>query len=341
MIKKVLNYLNAAVTHSSAPELCAIALDIAVYCICGNVQSHLYLWLIMLLCDLLIVGAHGAWIVARGHPVYGPWRASAPFLVRCLCVSVLIFLTIQGNGQNPIAIYLWYVLVISAVCHAFYCILLAMHKTNRSWLEGTKGRIGIPNWISIARMALSVIVPHLYATQPFGKGSSIVATSILALAIATDAADGYIARRFQQTTKAGKALDPLGDKVIFYPTAIAFVIATKGTAFLDAAWMHWVFYAALFVMFARDALFFAWFFLYYTKLRDGIGAGLIDKVRMGTMCVWLGLSAFALTFPSIQDRMATAGLYVIIAVAVLSIASIISDYGRMKPLLSDSNQDDS
>ena len=213
-----------------------------------------------------------------------------------------------------------------------------MHKTDRSWLEGTKGRIGIPNWISITRMALSIIVPHLYAVQPFGSISCLMATIILVLAIATDAADGYIARRFNQTTKAGKALDPLGDKIIFYPTAVAFILATNGTGFLEIPWTYWVFYLALGTMFARDVLFFVWFFLYYSKISKGIGAGMVDKVRMAAMCVWLGLSALAMTFPSVQSRMAMAGLFAIVIVAILSITSIFVDYHRMKPLIEDAKR---
>ena len=162
-----------------------------------------------------------------------------------------------------------------------------MHQSNHTWLEGTNGRIGVPNWISITRIALSILVPHLYAVQPFGQISSTIATAILALAIVTDAADGYIARRFDQMTKAGKALDPLGDKVIFYPTVIAFILATSGQVFLEVNWMRIAFYVGLGIMFSRDVLFIVWFFLYYTKLSAGIGAGVIDKVRMATMCVWL------------------------------------------------------
>ena len=183
------------------------------------------------------------------------------------------------------------------------------------------------------RIALSILVPHLYAVQPFGASSNVIATIILALAIATDAADGYIARRLDQMTKAGKALDPLGDKVIFYPTAIAFILATSGTALLDVSWMRLAFYIGLGIMFLRDVLFVVWFFLYYTKLSSGIGAGMVDKTRMAIMCVWLGTAALALTFPMLQSRMAIAGFICMCAIAILSIASVVVDYLRIRDLI--------
>ena len=68
MAKKILSYLSEAVTHASAPEMCTFTLSIIAYCVCGNAEHHLYLWLIILLCELLVVGAHGAWIV--GAPLH-------------------------------------------------------------------------------------------------------------------------------------------------------------------------------------------------------------------------------------------------------------------------------
>ena len=333
MIKKYVGYYRTAIFEISAPEILSLVLSIAIYCICGDPKRTLYLWLIITICELLVIGAHGAWVPADDNPRIspGPWLSPTPLLIKFICAPMLISLNNRADSQ--VSTYLWYVLTVPAVFQAFHCILKAMHSNNDSWLAGTNGRIGIPNWISVSRMAISVLVPHLYTVQPFGQTSCIIATVLLGVAILTDSADGYVARRFNQTTKAGKALDPLGDKVIFYPTAIAFVIATNGTGYLPFAWQRWIFYIAFIAMITRDALVIIWFALRYNQLKDGMSAGMLDKIRMTAMCIWLGLSALAMTIRAIQERMAIAGLYAIVIVAALSIASPIIDYRRVQAKL--------
>ena len=343
MLRKLLHWFGAAICQISASELFALTLNVTAFTLYGNFAQNFYLWAIIVICDLMVIGAHGAWIEAckaqtstahSAESYHGPWRAPTAILVRMVAFVVLFILALEHRQDTILSTYIWYTVVVTAICHAFYCILLAMHKTDDSWLEGTHGRIGVPNWISIIRMAISVLVPHLYVVQPFGKASSIIATIAMILAIATDAADGFIARHFNQITKAGKALDPLGDKIIFYPTAVAFLLATNFTAFLPDGPLRWIFFACLATMFARDALFFVWFFLYYTKLKNGgTGAGIVDKVRMAAMCGWLASSALALTLVGLEDRLAICGFVCIAAVAVLSVLSIFVDYARIRPLL--------
>lgn len=336
MLKKIPRWLAIGIYQISGFELFAIALNVVAFILYGVTQNF-YLWLLVVLCDFMVVCAHGAWVDVGGDHVFGPWRTPAPLLTRLASLIVLLILAYEHYDDSILSTYAWYIIVIAAICHAFYCILLTMHESNPSWLAGTQGRIGIPNWISIIRMALSVLVPHLYAAQPFGSASSFIASCTLIAAIATDAADGYIARRFNQTTKAGKALDPLGDKVIFYPTAIAFVIATHGTGYLTTGPLRITLYVCLAIMFLRDFIFTIWFFAYYHRLgASGIGAGIVDKVRMAAMCVWLGTSAFALTFTSQQQRLALAGLISICLVAILSLVSLFVDYHRIRPLLDQS-----
>ena len=333
MLRKVLNYFCSAVISISAPELLAIGANIAAYILFGNFVQHGYLWIVIILCDVSVLCAHGAWLKTEKGAVYGPWRAPTPVLVRCIVFVIFVIMAAQNSTDPVLDAYAWYLVTVSSICWAFYCILLALHHSDSSWLAGTHGRIGVPNWISIMRIALSILVPHLYAVQPFGDISAAIATIILVIAIITDAADGYIARRFDQMTKAGKALDPLGDKIIFYPTAIAFILATSGQVFLPDTPLRLVFYVCLAIMAARDILFIVWFSLYYSKLSTGIGASIVDKIRMAAMCVWLGTAALALTIPGFESRMAFAGLICMCIVALLSILSVFFDYRRIHALI--------
>jgi phosphatidylglycerophosphate synthase len=330
-MKKILSYFDEAICHISAQEIFMVTATVLSYVLYGSIMQSLYLWLIILACDVSIIGAHGEYALSMSpHENHrkGPWSIPTPLILRW--VSFFMLLIADYTQSITLSAYGWYVMTFTAVSHAFYCILLAMHKRNSTWLEGTGGEIGLPNWISISRMSLAVIVPHLYAVQPFGPISCTLATIILLLAITTDAADGFIARKLNQCTKAGKALDPLGDKVIFYPTAIAFILATHGTAYLNGVALITLFYVCFAIMVTRDVLYIIWFFLYYKKLPEGMSASMVDKVRMATLCAWLGVSALALTIPALHQRMAYAGIVFLVIIAILSVASFFVDYGRMR-----------
>lgn len=331
--RKILQWFETAIAHISAPELITIAINIAAFILSGTFMDNFYLWVVILLCDIMMICAHGAYREALPTVEKGPWYTPAPLLMRLSSTAILFILLAEGRFDSVLSTYAWYTLTITAICHAFYCVLLTMHARDNSWLAGTDGRVGTPNWISIGRMALSVLVPHLFAVQPFGSVSCVIATIFLAVAIITDAADGYLARKLEQTTKAGKALDPLGDKVIFYPMVVAFILATSGTAFLPNAELRIAFFVCIAAMFARDVLFFVWFFLYYTQLKDGIGASMVDKVRMATMCLWLGIAALSLTVVVAHERLALAGFICMALVAILSVISIFVDYDRIRSLL--------
>ena len=328
--KSLLKWIETAVAHISAPELVALGINIAAFVLSGNFTNNFYLWIIILVCDIAMICAHGAYLLAKPGTDKGPWYTPAPLLMRLSSIAILLILLVEGNFTSTLSTYAWYVLTVTAVCHTFYCVLLTLHAINDSWLAGTEGRVGVPNWISIGRMALAILVPHLFAVQPFGYASNVIATVVLALAVITDAADGYLARRFNQITKAGKALDPLGDKIIFYPMVVAFMIATSATAFLPTMELRIVFYISLFIMFARDVLFIVWFMLYYTKIPAGIGASMVDKVRMAAMCLWLGAAALALTIPPAHNRLAVVGFICMAIVAVLSVVSVFVDFARIR-----------
>ena len=333
MLKHIHAWLWRAIAHISAPEIITITIDLAILIFCGFIPGYIYLWIVVVINDFMMLCAHGAYLQARPNTEKGPWYTPAPLLLRITVAGIIAILVSNNNYDSMILAYAWYLLTMTAICHAFFCILLAMHATNDSWLANTEGRVGTPNWISIGRMALAMLVPHLLTVQPFGTSSNLIATFILIIAIFTDAVDGYLARKLNQTTKAGKALDPLGDKVIFYPIAVSFVIASSATALLPNQTLRILFFIFLIITFLRDILVVIWFFIYYARIPKGIGASLIDKIRMATMCIWLGISVLALTIPQISTRLALIGLVFIGIIACFSVISIAVDYCRMRKLL--------
>lgn len=297
----------------------------------------IYPIIVILLGDIAVIYASILWFEGGGERAFNPIRAWQPLLTRMAVYCVFAYFIVNGGDESGIVSACgWYAVMIASVCHAFYAILQTLHLRNPTWLAGTDGNVGLPNWISITRIALSLLVPHLYAAQPFGEVSCTIGTIVLIVAMLSDAVDGFFARRLHAFTKAGKALDPLGDKVIFYPVVVAFLIASGGTAFLEPLNYRIVFWFALGMMALRDVLFVIWFALYYNKLPEGIGASLVDKIRMVAMCIFLGLIALALTIPTLRSELVIYALIDLCVVALLSSLSIIIDYGRANRLIKNS-----
>lgn len=78
-----------------------------------------------------------------------------------------------------------------------------------------KNYLTIPNFMSLCRLAM---VPYIMYT--YLSGQYYLAVGIVVLSGITDVADGFIARKFNMVSDAGKILDPLADKI----TQIALIL---------------------------------------------------------------------------------------------------------------------
>ena len=73
-------------------------------------------------------------------------------------------------------------------------------------------RWNVPNAISFFRVVLvPVLMAFLLADVRYGD---LFALAVFILAAASDSLDGYLARRFRQTSALGAFLDPLADKLL-------------------------------------------------------------------------------------------------------------------------------
>jgi CDP-diacylglycerol---glycerol-3-phosphate 3-phosphatidyltransferase len=92
------------------------------------------------------------------------------------------------------------------------------------------GAFNVPNMITFSRLGLAVFMFWL-----IDRGTNwLAATIIFAIAAATDAVDGYIARRYGLITIIGRILDPFADKVII-GGAFVFLAAREDSGI--NAWM--------------------------------------------------------------------------------------------------------
>ena len=79
-------------------------------------------------------------------------------------------------------------------------------------IEPRKDLINLPNLITMLRIFV-IPVLFLLLLDP-GKILSLVIAGLFILAAITDLIDGYLARKYNLVTKAGKILDPIADKLI-------------------------------------------------------------------------------------------------------------------------------
>jgi CDP-diacylglycerol--glycerol-3-phosphate 3-phosphatidyltransferase len=82
--------------------------------------------------------------------------------------------------------------------------------------------LNLPNSVTFLRI---IFIPLLvyYLLSPQIPYSNIIAVVIFAAVAASDAVDGYLARRFKQETVIGKFMDPLADKILVISALLCLV----------------------------------------------------------------------------------------------------------------------
>ena len=82
--------------------------------------------------------------------------------------------------------------------------------------------IGLANQISLGRILLvPAIVACLVYYAPHREGLRLLALGLFLLGMASDAVDGFLARRHNQQTELGTILDPIADKCLILGTLIS------------------------------------------------------------------------------------------------------------------------
>lgn len=83
----------------------------------------------------------------------------------------------------------------------------------------------VPNILSFARLIGVPLFVWLVVSPPAGlPAADLVAVLVLAVAGATDWLDGFLARRWKQTSRVGQMLDPIADRLYILGIVIALAI---------------------------------------------------------------------------------------------------------------------
>ncbi len=146
--------------------------------------------------------------------------------------------------------------------------------------------LNLPNAITSSRLILALVLFGLIDYDGYWKTGTIV----FVVAVATDALDGFIARRYGMVTVLGRILDPFVDKFIICGTFI-FLLAKQADSGINA-WM-------VMVVIGRE--------MFVTSLRGFLeregkdfSAAWSGKIKMALQCVALTFSLFSLA-PEITE----------------------------------------
>lgn len=129
----------------------------------------------------------------------------------------------------------------------------------------------VPNLITVVRLACLPIFVWLLLFEENRAAAAVLLGAIGA----TDWVDGYIARRFDQTSTLGKVLDPVADRLLFFTALVAILI--------DGCAPAWVCWAVL----ARETVISC-----ATLVLAAVGARRIDVTRAGKTGTFLLMFAF-------------------------------------------------
>jgi len=168
----------------------------------------------------------------------------------------------------------------------------------------------VPNIISIFRMCLVPIFIFVY----FSDKSDIKAlpTLIFAIAAFSDVVDGYLARKFEASSKLGKFLDPFADKLM--TTTVMVCIAIDGII---------PFWAVLVAIIKEILMAIGGVVIHRVAHAEMMPANMMGK--MATFVFFLVCTTLML-FRQIPKIIATGMISFAILLTILSLGSYIQEY---------------
>jgi CDP-diacylglycerol--glycerol-3-phosphate 3-phosphatidyltransferase len=93
--------------------------------------------------------------------------------------------------------------------------------------------VTLPDQLTVARALAVPVVVVLFAWD--FPDHAYWATAVFVVAMATDQIDGWLARRWQQTSALGSLLDPIADKILVLATLVMLVAEGVAPAWMVAA----------------------------------------------------------------------------------------------------------
>ncbi len=180
----------------------------------------------------------------------------------------------------------------------------------------------VPNILTFIRLGLTIVFLAMILYWPCMTGRPWfldIALVLFVIAGLTDAVDGYVARRWNATSKFGRMIDPLVDKVLVCGAFICFALIRVPELFgwgaTQLALVHW---GVAGILLTREA--------YVTVLRHVAEARGINfaAVRLGKIKMFIQIFAIGTVLIKVAHVPAAWGDWFTIAVFTLMVAITIA-----------------
>ncbi len=167
---------------------------------------------------------------------------------------------------------------------------------------GTRGRMTIPNLITVFRLVLVPVVILMILQEEWGW-----ALALFVIAGISDGLDGFVARRFDMRSALGAVIDPLADKALLVTIYVTLAIVEVIPAWLAIA------------VVSRDIMIVMAFMVSSVMARPmAVKPLFIGKVNTGLQIVLAALVLGGLTFGLDLDRLDGFLAILIVALTILT-----------------------
>lgn len=170
--------------------------------------------------------------------------------------------------------------------------------------------MNLPNLLTLARILLVPFFALIYVSS--WSDRYIWTAALFGLAAFTDWLDGYIARRFNQTTRFGAFLDPVADKIIV-ATALVLIVGHYHDVWLTIP-------ASVIV--GREIVISAlreW--MAEVNLRNRVAVSWLGKVK--TTMQMIAIAVLLATPPWVFSSWTMTGYVLLYAAAILTLISMV------------------
>lgn len=167
----------------------------------------------------------------------------------------------------------------------------------------------LPNILTFSRILLiPVLIIVFYLPW---KGAHLLATAIFIVASITDWLDGYLARKWKQTTMLGAFLDPVADKVLV-ATCLLLLVGAKDIDYITLPAI--VIVGREIVISALRELMAEW------GKRTSVAVGFLGKIKTTLQMIALVL---LLAFNPEQTWLGSLGVVMLYVAAIMTIWSMV------------------
>lgn len=173
--------------------------------------------------------------------------------------------------------------------------------------------LNIPNILSLIRLCVVPAVPLVYFSEV--PGANLWAAFIYLAASLTDVLDGYIARKYNMTTRLGRVLDPLADKLMSFCVLVCIIINEPR-----------LFWAGI-VFFTKETCMGVGALIQYRRIHDVPPSNIIGKVATAFFFV---VCFVILVYPGLNETVRAAAIASALGLNLLAFFIYLGRYFRHK-----------